>query len=224
MLPVPYFILFGLSFLLGSIPFAYIFVKKLRGIDIRTQGSGNVGATNAARVLGRKLGVAVLALDILKGVVAAGLFRMALEYWLDHLPLGNSASGVYAVFGPRATGLCFGAGAFLGHCYSPFLRFRGGKGVATLLGVYMVVAWKAVVLTLAVCAILILITRIVSIASITGAILLPAAVLVFYWGEYPDRHLWVLSIFFVTALMGGLVIFRHRDNIARLAAGTEERS
>jgi len=119
------------------------------------------------------------------------------------------------VLGIDGVRLCFGIGAFLGHCYSPFMKFKGGKGVATALGVYLVVAPKATLLTLVVCLPLMKITGIVSIASLTGAVLLPIGILVFYWNEQPWTR------FCVTVLLSSVVIYRHRANIRRLIEGTE---
>ena len=221
---IPFIILIVLSFLLGSIPFAYIFVKRIQGIDIRTQGSGNVGATNAARSLGKPMGVLILVLDVLKGVVTAGAIPWLMGYWIDHtLPLGGSMQDVFNLLSPKGVALCLGVAAFFGHCYSPFLGFKGGKGVATLLGVYIMVAPMALLMTFLVSGTLIALTRIVSLGSVTGAILLPVAVLFLYWDAYPVgeeyNRPWVS--FLVTALVGAIVVFRHRSNLQRLRDGTE---
>ena len=214
-MPFSFLLLLLLAFLIGAIPFAFIVVKKLKGIDIRTVGSGNVGATNAGRVLGKPFFAGVLVLDALKGVVAAGALPWALSFWAAHLPGGASSARIVEVLGSDGLKLCFGIGAFLGHCYSPFLKFKGGKGVATALGVYLVVAPKATLLTLVVCLPLMKITGIVSIASLTGAVLLPIGILVFYWNEQPWTR------FCVTVLLSSVVIYRHRANIRRLIEGTE---
>lgn len=214
-MPVSFFLTFCLAFLIGAIPFAFIVVKKLKGIDVRTVGSGNVGATNAGRVLGKPFFILVLVLDALKGVVAAGALPWLLDFWIAHLPGGASSTRIAEVLGADGLKLCFGIGAFLGHCYSPFLKFKGGKGVATALGVYLVVAPKAILLTLAVCLPIMKLSGIVSIASLTGAVLLPVCILVFYWNEHPWTRFWV------TALLGAVVIYRHRANIRRLIEGTE---
>ncbi|HNY29163.1 MAG TPA: glycerol-3-phosphate acyltransferase, partial [Candidatus Sumerlaeota bacterium] len=139
----------------------------------------------------------------------------ALSFWAAHLPGGASSARIVEVLGIDGVRLCFGIGAFLGHCYSPFMKFKGGKGVATALGVYLVVAPKATLLTLVVCLPLMKITGIVSIASLTGAVLLPIGILVFYWNEQPWTR------FCVTVLLSSVVIYRHRANIRRLIEGTE---
>ncbi|MBN1866187.1 glycerol-3-phosphate 1-O-acyltransferase PlsY [Candidatus Sumerlaeota bacterium] len=203
------------AFLLGGVPFAFILVKKIRGIDIRTVGSGNVGASNAKRVLGWPMGILILILDILKGVVAA----WALPWIMDTVFQSASASILNRLGGTNGMGLCLGLVAFLGHCYSPFLRFKGGKGVATALGVYLVVAPKAALLTLVVCLAIVLATRMVSLASVTGAVLLPAAILAFGWQREPRP--WV--VFAITSVLSLIVILRHRSNVRRLLKGTEHK-
>jgi glycerol-3-phosphate acyltransferase PlsY len=213
--PIVFLVLLVVAFLIGSVPFAFLFVRRMKGIDIRTQGSGNVGATNAARVLGKPMGIFILLLDVAKGAFAAWVLPFALQFWIEHMPLGLSSSAVLTVLGLRGTGLCMGIAAFLGHCYSPFLGFRGGKGVATALGVYLVVAPKATLVTLAVCVTIILVTRVVSLASLVGAVLLPILIVVFYWSDGP----W--GVVGVTVALSATVVFRHRANIRRLLAGQE---
>jgi glycerol-3-phosphate acyltransferase PlsY len=201
-----------LAFLIGSIPFAFILVWRIKRIDVRTVGSGNPGATNVARVLGKPMGFLVLFLDILKGAAPAWFFPLILQ-------APPFQSQIPVVLTVRGAELCMGLAAFLGHCYSPLLRFKGGKGVATALGVYLVVAPKATLLTLVVCVLIILTTRMISLASITGAVLLPAALLAFDW--HGKASPWVP--FGVTALLGAVVLFRHRSNIRRILAGRESK-
>lgn len=215
---VPLAICLAAGFLIGSIPFAYIIVKRIKGIDVRSQGSRNAGATNAARVLGWRWGIAILALDAAKGALAAWMLPLAMGLiWND---TATSLAGFLTEPGLQ---LLMGIAAFLGHCFSPFLAFRGGKGVATGLGVYLVVAWQAALLALAICVPIILLTRIVSVASITGAVLLPAGILIFHdWGDPEADSPWV--VFAITLLIGLLIIFRHRANIRRLIEGKENRA
>ncbi|MFP4580145.1 MAG: glycerol-3-phosphate 1-O-acyltransferase PlsY [Candidatus Sumerlaeia bacterium] len=212
---IAFIILLVVGFLIGAIPFAFIFVKKMKGIDIRTVGSGNSGATNASRVLGKPMGIFILVLDLLKGSFAA--YVLPWVYSMIGLP-----SPIWDELGIRGVGLCFGLAAFLGHCFSPFLRFKGGKGVATALGVYLVLAPQATLLTAVICILIILITRIVSIASITGAILLPIMLIIFDFlleSRQPNYFL-----FGATILLGALVVYRHRGNIQRLLKGQENKS
>jgi glycerol-3-phosphate acyltransferase PlsY len=221
MVSIPFFVFLLLAFLTGCVPFAYILVKRLRGMDIRTQGSGNVGATNASRVLGRKWGLVVLALDTLKGVAAAWF----LPWVLFLLP---NPSVYERWLGLEGTQLILGMAAFLGHCYNPFLKFKGGKGVATALGVFLIVSWKATVLTAVVCLAIIAATRLVSVASIVAAILLPAAMLTFQLiakgSEAPwyQRVNW--KVLAMTVLISVVVMIRHRANIKRLLAGKEHKA
>lgn len=223
--PIPFIALAVVGFVIGCIPFAYIFVKKMKGIDIRTQGSGNVGATNASRLLGRPMGILILVLDALKGVAAAWVLPHVLRFWADSpkLPLAAAAKVSLQAFHDDPAhhvslmALVMGLCAFLGHCLNPFLRFKGGKGVATALGVYLIVAPKAVLLTLVVCVTIIVLTRLVSLASITGAVLLLVAIPVFYWSERP----W--AVWCITLVISLAVILRHRANIRRLLARTENK-
>jgi glycerol-3-phosphate acyltransferase PlsY len=165
MLTVRFLVLLIASFCIGAIPFAYIFVKRLKGIDVRTVGSGNVGATNAARALGsRWWGILILLLDMLKGVIPTLFGSWIVNKMLPWHPLTYDQQGV---------AIALGIAAFLGHCFNPFLKFKGGKGVATGLRVYLVLAPYAALTTLAVCVLIIVTTRLISLASITGAILLP---------------------------------------------------
>jgi acyl phosphate:glycerol-3-phosphate acyltransferase len=221
MISIPFFVFLFLAFLTGCVPFAYIFVKRLRGVDIRQHGSGNVGATNASRLLGRKLGIVVLILDALKGVMAAWLLPLILTLF------GTTAYYFQALTTPGVQ-LCMGMAAFLGHCYNPFLRFKGGKGVATALGVFMVVSWKATLLTAVVSVTIIAVTRLVSIASIVAAVLLPTAMLTFQIIAKTPEEVWYRKVNWqvlgMTVLIAAVVIIRHRANIKRLWEGKEHKA
>jgi glycerol-3-phosphate acyltransferase PlsY len=195
-----------MSYALGSVSFALLAGKLLRGIDIREFGSGNVGATNAGRVLGRKVGVGVFLLDVLKGFVPAFVFARA------------CGSGEDLLVRP---GLLFGVAAILGHSFPFYLRFRGGKGVATSAGVLIAVAPLATGLALATWVVVIAVTRIVSVASIVAAIVLPCALALMEWNDV--RAGGSRDLVVVTALLALLVIFRHRANVRRLLQGVEPR-
>ena len=182
-----------IGYLLGAIPFGYL-VSKCRGIDIRQHGSGNIGATNVFRILGRPWGVLVFALDVLKGVVAVQL-----------------AMGLYSV----NLGIVAGLGCFLGHCFPVWLGFKGGKGVAVGAGILIgLTPWTAVI-GLIIWGVTFQISRYVSLASILAAISLP--VIVWLLQRQVD------AIFWFTLVISLLAIWRHRTNIQRLLAGTESR-
>ena len=183
------------SYLLGSVPFALL-AAKARGVDLRTQGSGNLGATNAIRVLGPGLGIPVLLADVAKGLVSVTVFPAV---------LGGASWGLP---------LACGAAAIVGHVASVFLRFRGGKGVAAAAGAFLGLAPAALGIAAVVFVAVLVVTRYVSLASILGAATLPVAL----WrsGARPE----VLAVGVALAL---LVLFRHRANIGRLLAGRENR-
>lgn len=191
-----------LAYLLGAIPTAYIFGKQLKGIDIRQHGSGNVGATNAFRVLGKTVGVTVLVLDILKGVVATTL----VPYFcgVDHL-LALLLLSIIAV---------------CGHNWTCFLNFSGGKGIATTLGVLIGLTVQlpflrgVVGLTFAVWVLCFVVTRYVSLSSIVAAVALPIFMLIF---QAP------LPILILGLIFSVFVVYRHRANIDRLRQGTESK-
>lgn len=215
-MPILSYILTALgAYLLGSIPFGFL-AAKARGIDIRSVGSGNIGATNAMRVLGKPIGISVLLLDALKGFLAVGLIAPAVYNWLaPHFTLDSVGNiGDLARFEIR---LCVLAGIFavLGHNYTCWLKFKGGKGIATTAGVYIALAPWPLLIALVVFILAVVLTRYISVGSIVGAITLPAAV----WVMTPDNIL--LGV--VTTALGVLAIYKHKSNIQRLMAGTENR-
>lgn len=184
-----------LAYLLGSIPTSYL-VGRLRGIDLRHHGSGNLGATNAFRVLGWRSALPVMFLDVAKGWFPTVLF----PFWDGAAPLEWA--------------LAYGAAAILGHVFSVFVGFRGGKGVATSGGVFLALAPWAVLIAFALWGVVVTLTRIVSLGSLLAAVVLPMAVYV--TNEPP----------FEVALSVGLalfVIYAHRANVRRLVRGEEHR-
>ena len=197
------------AYLLGSIPTGYITVKQLKGIDIREIGSGSTGATNVLRALGKGPGALVLLVDSLKGVLA-----ILLVYSLFQLDISQSiipATVNIQTWQPWMVILA-GLGAILGHSKSIFLGFSGGKSVATSLGILLAMNWQIGLATLGVFAIVLGISRIVSLSSISGAIAVPIFMALL--------HQPLAYILFGVA--GWLyVIVRHRSNIERLLAGTE---
>ncbi|MEA5616930.1 glycerol-3-phosphate 1-O-acyltransferase PlsY [Cronbergia sp. UHCC 0137] len=198
-----------LAYLLGSFPTGYIAVKQLKGIDIREVGSGSTGATNVLRTLGKGAGATVLLVDCLKGALAIalvhGLFYLAQEQSL--IP----ATVNVQVWQPWLVTLV-GLAAVLGHSKSIFLGFTGGKSVATSLGILLTMSWQVGLATLGIFAVVVAISRIVSLSSIVGAIAVSILMIIF---AQPLPYL-------IFSVAGGLyVIIRHRANINRLLAGTE---
>ena len=195
------------SYLLGSIPFGYILVLTFRQQDVRQSGSGNIGATNVARSSGSKgLGLATLFLDALKGWLAVVITRNLLVPAL-HIGKPSPAQELAAVAALFA---------ILGHMFPIWLGFRGGKGVATALGVFIALSWPSALAALGVFIVVFALFRYVSLASIVAAISLP----VFVWIFTPHRTMFFLLCTVAIAL---LVIVKHHANIARLRAGNESR-
>lgn len=181
------------AYLLGSIP-SGAWLARLAGVDIRQVGSGNIGATNVTRILGRRFGLITLVADLLKG-----LAPVAAALWLG---LADSAAAATAV------------AAVAGHSFSIFLRFSGGKGVATGLGVCLALAPVAALAALLVFAVVAAPTRLVSLASIAGSLALPVTSVLY--GYPTPTSLAALTI-------SALIIVRHHENIRRLLAGSESR-
>ena len=203
------------AYLLGSIPFGFL-VAKAKGIDIRSVGSGNIGATNALRVLGKPAGIFVLLMDVLKGYVACALLAPQIyDRLIPHY------SGFFRAFHdlPVEFQMRFfviaGVFAVLGHNYTCWLKFKGGKGIATTAGVFLALAPWALLVALAVFMLALMATRIVSVASMSAAVALPVAV----WVMSPNN----LFLGIVTTALGALAIYKHKSNIQRLMAGTENR-
>lgn len=197
------FLLIILAYLIGSIPTAILISKHFFGIDIREYGSGNMGATNAFRVLGPKYGTIIMVLDILKGMAAVGLFWLLPYYINNELERTNFMMGL-------------GLAAVMGHIFPIFAQFKGGKGVATLLGMLIAVQPVVAVCCVGVFVLVLYLTRYVSLSSILGAIMLPVCVL-WIWNE--DE----LSYRIFALLVAALVIITHQKNIGRLLKGNENR-
>ena len=184
-----------LSYLLGSIPFGLIVGKAMRGVDIRQFGSGNIGATNVYRTLGPGPGITVFAADVLKGLAPV---LLAKHFVSD------------ATWFVVVTGLM----AILGHTLSPFLKFKGGKGVATSLGVGLGLVPLAAAIALGIWVVLFAVTRYVSVASMVGCGSVPFVL----WWTGADRAYLVFGVF-----VAAYVVIKHRENIVRLAQGRENR-
>jgi acyl phosphate:glycerol-3-phosphate acyltransferase len=196
-----FYILIIASYILGSVPTAYIFGKFFKKIDIRDFGSGNVGATNALRVLGIKMGIVTLLIDILKGVAAVLLCKFILPESSDLMMI--------------ACGLA----AIVGHIFTVFLKFKGGKGVATSAGVFAAICPIPFVITILVFVILVWITKYVSLGSIIGALVLFVSELIINLNN-SFAELEKLVFVFIIALF---IIIKHKANIKRLIAGSENK-
>lgn len=185
-------IVFGiLSYLIGSIPFSYLLPKWIGKIDIRVHGSGNTGTTNVLRTLGMKVGILSFIGDFFKGILPT---LLGLIFWGE----------IGAIVG--------GAMAVIGHCYSVWLKFKGGKGVATSAGVLIVLLPKIFVILLICQFVIIGLFKYMSLASISSAILLPIFSIVFKMS---------FEVVVFSFLLGLFVLFKHRSNIKRLLSGTE---
>jgi len=194
----------ALSFLIGSLPFSFWVAKIFRGIDIRTLGSGNAGATNVFRTQGKALGSLALSLDIAKG---------AAVIWVLY-PFFASQQLLDPFLYRMICGLC----AIAGHVWTPFLGWKGGKGVAVSAGVFLALMPEPFLIALTFFLIVFLITRIISASSMTAAAVFPAAVWIFY------RHAQFLHLAFGLSLLVTLFIFyTHRANIGRIVRGEEKK-
>jgi glycerol-3-phosphate acyltransferase PlsY len=191
------------AYLLGAIPFSLLAGKLLKGIDIREHGSGNAGATNTFRVLGKKAGIPVLALDVLKGYLAVSL-------------------ACYSLYDPHTEmyvnlQLSFGVAAVLGHVFPVYVGFRGGKGVATLLGMMIGVFPQAALLSIAVFVVTLLLSKYVSLSSILAGIVFPIGV--YYLSSFLIPTMFIFSLFVPV-----LLIATHQRNIERLIRGEESKA
>jgi len=194
-----------LAWLIGSVPFSLLIARVFGGFDLRTRGSGNVGATNVARTMGAKWGTAALLLDALKG---------ALPVW--GLPL---LTGIPVEL-LEQTRVLTGVAAILGHMFPIWLRFRGGKGVATALGVVVILAPQAMGIALLAFLVTFGLSRIVSLSSMTGAIAFAISEFVFFRTELGQPQHLALQIFSIAVPL--LIMIRHWPNIMRLCSGEEK--
>lgn len=185
----------GAAYLLGSISFATLLVRMATGKDIRTEGSGNAGATNVLRSHGKALGLTVGVLDVGKGALAVALVR-----WITADPVYLAAAGTAAV---------------LGHVFPVFYGFRGGKGVATAVGAFLVLAPLATLVCVGVFVLLVAATRYVSLGSVVGVCLLPPVAGPLFHASRP--------IVAAGAAVAVVVVVKHTENLKRLAAGTERK-
>lgn len=203
-----YIVVAIIAYLLGSISFSVIISKKMAGFDVREKGSGNAGTTNVLRTVGKKAAIITLICDILKGVVAVLIAILAglIIKDLDKALLVQLA-GIFVI---------------VGHTFPVFFKFKGGKGIATSLGVILIVNWQIGLICLVFALVLMALTRMVSVGSIAAAVLFPVLVL-FINQNYIvlESNNWSYLIFSI--ILAVLVIFNHRTNLKRIFTGTENK-
>lgn len=188
-----------LAYLFGSLPNG-LYVAKMKNVDIRNEGSKNTGATNVFRVMGAKFGVLVLVLDALKGFIPLILAEKA----------GITGNVLVLI----------GVAAVIGHTFSPFLSFKGGKGVATSLGIFLYLTPVPMLITLIMFFIVVGISKYVSLGSVLASILLPLLILIMPVNEKLGNR---SIVFLISAVLGAYIIYKHRANIERLKNGTENK-
>ena len=215
-------IIVAVSYLLGSIPFGYLLVRFFRGQDVRRTGSGNIGATNVARTGSKGLAIATLLLDALKGYAAvkfalwlasSGRLEGSFLGGIHEQPSQTIAGDTLFLLAALAA-LC----AILGHMFTVWLLFKGGKGVATAVGAFAALAPRAIVIALVLFVIVVALTRYISLGSMVAAAAFPLLV---WWLNPAERT--TVPILFLIAASSLLIIVRHKDNIRRLLTGTENR-
>lgn len=223
-LVLPTLLVLVLAYLLGSISFSIILTKHFKHDDIRKHGSGNAGATNVLRTVGKKAALLTFVLDFLKCVAAVVLGRMIIGAACQ----GLGAPGDIAQFGAYAAGLA----CILGHIFPLFFHFRGGKGVVTTAAMMALVDWRVFLILFAVFIIVFAARKIVSLASIIGTALYPFVTFaVVYFLDYSGSPLsshgnmdsfYLAAVTLVSAIVGAIVVIKHKENIKRLIAGTEK--
>lgn len=200
----------SLAYILGSIPFGYVLVRVFLKRDIRASGSGNIGATNVARSGAKGLGVATLVLDLAKGLASVLLAFFVARHAVQLGAAGMTRAQAFDLATLAAVA------AVVGHCFPVWLAFRGGKGVATALGVFLALVPRATVCIVGVFVVVVLLTRYVSLASIVAALAFP--LFAFYFVRQPSASV-ICGFLFIPLL----ICVKHRGNIERLMAGTESR-
>lgn len=192
---ITFYLLVIFAYLIGSVPFGLLIGRMFADVDVRSMGSGNIGATNVNRVLGRKLGAATLFCDVLKGLLVVLLAQILLNGDLDQM-------------------MWVGFAAFVGHCYPIYLRFNGGKGVATSFGVLALISFKACMIGLLVWILVVRISKISALGALIASLVMPIAL--FYF----ERNVSV-TLIFVSMMV--ILVYRHRDNIQRLRTNAENK-
>lgn len=199
-----YILVVIIAYLLGSISFSVIISKKLAGFDVREKGSGNAGSTNVLRTVGKKGAILTLICDCLKGVIA-----VLIAYIVSKTT--QNADGALLV---QLAGLA----VVLGHTFPIFFNFKGGKGVATSLGVLLIINWQIGLICLVFALILMALTRFVSLGSVSAAILFPVLTIFIHSHYIVDGNYIVFAL-----LLGAFVVFNHRANVKRLLEGKENK-
>ena len=202
-----YIIIFIIAYAIGSINFSVIISRKMAGFDVREKGSGNAGATNMLRTVGKKAAILTLICDVLKGVVAVLIAFIA----------GKIVKNVDQAVLVQIAGIA----VVIGHTFPIFFEFKGGKGVATALGVLLMINWQIGLICLVFALVIMALTRIVSLGSIGAAILFPILVLFIHTNYIVEAKSSKYIVFSV--LLALIVIFNHRENIRKLADGTENK-
>ena len=202
-----YIIVAIIAYLLGSISFSVIISKKVAGFDVREKGSGNAGSTNVLRAVGKGAAAITLVCDILKGVVAVLIAFLA----------GKIVKGLDNALLVQIAGIC----VILGHTFPVFFKFKGGKGIATSLGVLLITNWQIGLICLVFALVLIALTRMVSVGSIAAAVLFPVLVIFINQNYLVSASNWSYLIYSI--ILAVLIIFNHRANIKRLLAGEENK-
>ena len=193
-----------IAYLIGSINFTVRFSKKMAGFDVREKGSGNAGTTNMLRTVGKKAAAITLVCDILKGVVAI----------LIAMLVGNLVEGSNGSLLVQVAGIA----VILGHTFPVFFKFKGGKGVATSLGVLIMSNWQIGLICLVFALVLIILTQMVSVGSIAAAILYPVLTLFI-----PENYIVPGNYLIYSIILAVIIIFNHRENVKRLLSGKENR-
>ncbi len=204
------------GYLLGSLNGSIIFGKLFKGVDIRSAGSKNAGATNTLRVFGKKAAAFVFLFDLFKAVIAVLTARYAAKFLFGEDLAGAFDVSVLSLYGEYLAGL----GAVLGHNFPVYFHFKGGKGILASWGVIMILDYRIALILLLVFILVVCATRYVSLASIASAIIYPLFVIAFNVGKPNETTIYYILLSLVVSL---LAVYRHRANIMRLKSGTESK-
>ena len=202
-----YIIVAIIAYAIGSVNFSVLISKKMAGFDVREKGSGNAGTTNVLRAVGLKAAIITLICDILKGIIA-----VLIAFWIGNITQTADKALLIQIAGILVV---------VGHTFPIFFEFRGGKGIATALGVLLITNWKIGLICLVFAVVLIAITRMVSVGSMSAAVLFP--VLTLFIGDNFIVTQVGIKYFIYSLILAAFVIFNHRENIKRIMNGTENK-